>query len=328
MVHGAPVPALPAVGVVVHARHADRVGEAEQRGEVVADVAPGVVRAVAHRDRARAVVALLPLDLVGDDVERLVPRDAHIARLAAVLRIALAVGIEVDALHGMQQAVRRVDHRLVVLAVRGERRAARRRQVDATGADRPRRAVRLGQIDRRNTHDPAGLGIDVDRPAVRHVAGSERAVRHRRAPRQADRLHHHHGLGEPVRQVLRPLDRQLEVLLRVDLGQPVDRRRQQLGGDRSILEAERHVGLAVPAGARGDAAVLEPEPARGPLVPRDQHRRHVALTQAGLERRIAPGGEPQELRHPPQDGREFGGSDRHLASGFRHSCTSIQVAGR
>src|SRR5438445_734542 len=31
MVHGAPVPAFPRVGIVVHARHADRVGEAEQR---------------------------------------------------------------------------------------------------------------------------------------------------------------------------------------------------------------------------------------------------------------------------------------------------------
>ena len=90
---------------MVDARHADRVGEAEQRREVIADIAPGVMRAVREGDGARAVFALLPLDLVGDDLDRLVPGDAHVAGLAAVLRIALAVRIEVDALHRIEQAV-------------------------------------------------------------------------------------------------------------------------------------------------------------------------------------------------------------------------------
>ena len=96
----APVPALPAVGIVVHGRVADRVAEAEQAAQVIADMAPGMVRSVRDGHRARTVVVLHALDLVCDGVERLVPTDADIARLAAVLRIARALGIEVDRLSG------------------------------------------------------------------------------------------------------------------------------------------------------------------------------------------------------------------------------------
>ena len=176
VVHRAPVPAFPAVGIVVHLRVADRVGEAEQRGEVVADIAPGVMRAVRHRDRAGAVVALQPLDLAGDEVERLVPGDAHVARLAAVLRIALAVRIEVDALHRIEQPVGRIDDRLGVLAVRRQRGLARRRELEAARLDRPRRRIVVVEVDRRHADDLAVLDVDEDRPAVGHVAIAHGAV--------------------------------------------------------------------------------------------------------------------------------------------------------
>ena len=168
--HRAPIPAFPGIGVVVDARHADGVGEAKQRGEVITDIAPGVMRAVREGNRAGTVFALLPLDLVGDDLDRLVPGDAHVARLAAVLRIALALRIEVDALHRVQQAIRRIDDRLGVLAVRRQRRLARRREFLAFRLDGPRRAVFVFEIDRRHAQNLAVLDIDEDRPAVRHVA--------------------------------------------------------------------------------------------------------------------------------------------------------------
>ena len=79
VVHRAPVPAFPAVGIVMDLRVADRVAEAEQRREVVADVAPGMVRAVRHRHHAGPIGALESLDLAGDEVERLLPGDAHVA---------------------------------------------------------------------------------------------------------------------------------------------------------------------------------------------------------------------------------------------------------
>src|ERR1700733_16081839 len=112
--HRAPIPALPRIWIVMDARHADGVGEPEQRGKIVTDIAPGVMRALREGDRARAVFALLPLDLGGDDPDRLVPGDAHVAGLAAILRIALAVRIEVDPLHRVEQAVRRIDDRFGV----------------------------------------------------------------------------------------------------------------------------------------------------------------------------------------------------------------------
>ena len=180
------------------ARHADRVGEAEQRREVVADIAPGVMRAVRERDGAGAVFALLPLDLVGDELDRLVPGDAHVAGLAAVLRIALAVRIEVDALHRIEQPVRRIDDRLGVLAVRRQRGLARRRELHAPASmvhEAPSSSV---EIDRRHADDLAVLDVDEHRPAVGHVAVAHRAVRHRRAELEAGGLRHHHGLREPV----------------------------------------------------------------------------------------------------------------------------------
>jgi len=119
------------------ARHADGIGEAEQRGEVIADIAPGVVRTVRERDRAGTMFALLPLDLVGDDLDRLVPRDAHVTRLAAVARIALIVRIEIDTLHRIEQAVGRIDDGLGVLPMRRQRRLARRREFLAPGLDGP-----------------------------------------------------------------------------------------------------------------------------------------------------------------------------------------------
>src|SRR5208337_5621535 len=105
MVHGAPVPALPAVRVGGDPGEADQIGEAHERAQVVAYVSPLVVRRHGKGDRTGAVDALLPVDLLGDDVQGLVPTDAHIAGLAPVLRIPFAVGIEVDPLHGVKNAL-------------------------------------------------------------------------------------------------------------------------------------------------------------------------------------------------------------------------------
>jgi len=57
---------------------ADRVAEAKQRGEIVADIAPGMMRTVRHRHDAGAVGTLEPFDLAGDEVERFLPRDANV----------------------------------------------------------------------------------------------------------------------------------------------------------------------------------------------------------------------------------------------------------
>ncbi len=309
--HCAPVPAFPAVGIVVHARHADRIGEAEQRGEVVADVAPGVVRAVRHRDGAGTMLALLAPDLVGDDLDRFVPRDAHVAGLAAVLRIALAVRIEVDPLHRIKQAVRGVDDRLGVLPVRRQRCLARRRELHALGLDGPGRAVVVGEIDRRHADDLAVLDVDEDRPAIGHVAIAHGAVIHAGADLQPRRLAHHHSLGEPVGQVFRPVDREDEILLGVDLPQPVDWRHEEAGADCCVLEHQLAVGCRMQAGAGADRAVLELEPAAAFLVARHDLRGEIALLQPPAERFMPPALEFQHHRQAEQDERELEGREGH-----------------
>ena len=88
------------------------VEEADAGAQPVAEDAPGVVRAAAVHDRAGPVLALHALDLAGHQVERLVPADALVAGDAAVLRVALAVRVEVHPLHRVEQPVGRVDQRL------------------------------------------------------------------------------------------------------------------------------------------------------------------------------------------------------------------------
>ena len=241
VMHGAPVPAFPGIRVVMHARHADRIGEAEQRREVVADIAPGMMRAVRERDGAGPVLAFLPLDLGGNEPDRLLPGDAHIAGFAAVLRIALAIGIEVDTLHRIEQPVGRIDDRFRVLPMRRQRGLGWRREAHAARRDGPGLRIVVVEVDRRHAHDLAVLDVDEHRPAIGHVAIPHGAVFQPRADLPADGLAHHQGLGEPVGQVLAPLDPEDEILLRVDLGEPVDRRGQQLGAPGRVLERQLDV---------------------------------------------------------------------------------------
>ncbi len=147
VVHGAPVPALPAVRVGGDPGEADQVGETHQRAQVIADVAPLVVRRHREGDGTRPVDALLPVDLLGDDVQRLVPADAHVAGLAPVLGIALAVGIEIHPLHRMKDALVRIDQRLHRQGVRRHQGAAGRAELAAAGLDHPGGRVGVVELD-------------------------------------------------------------------------------------------------------------------------------------------------------------------------------------
>ncbi len=123
---GSPVPAFPTVRV------ADLLGEAthhvEQPGLVAVGGVDGLVLAVAvalGEDGERAVFLVDAPDLGGDDVGRLVPGDAPVLALAAVLGVALAVGVPVDADHGELHPVGRKGPLLVG---EGERRGKGFRQ--------------------------------------------------------------------------------------------------------------------------------------------------------------------------------------------------------
>ena len=305
VVRGAPVPAFPAVRIMMDGRVTDGIAEAVQSAEVIADMAPGMMRAVRDGHGARAMIVLHAFDLAGDQVERLRPRDADIFRLATVLRIALAVRVEVDALHRVEQTVGRIDRRPAGLPVRGERGLARRREIHSMRMNRPRLRIGFVEVDRRRADNLAVLDGDEERPAVRHVAIAHRAVRHRRAESPVRGLHLHEGLREPVGQVLRAVDAEGEILLGVDLVEPVDRRRQQGDAERGILEGERDVGLGMHPGARGDVAVANFDPAAGALVARLDLRHQIALLQARREMRMAPADVSQHQREREQNDGQF-----------------------
>lgn len=216
MVHGAPVPAFPTVRIRGDPREADQVGEARQRAEVVAHVAPLMVRRHREGDGTGAVNALLPVDLLGDDVQGLVPADAHVSGLAAVLRIALAVGVEVDPFHRVKDALVGVDQRLERQRVRRDQATPWRAEAAPTCVDHPARRIRIVQLDRGHADDAVILDVDEQRPAIGTGGVASGAVAHGRAHRQADGAHHAQGLHEPDQKFVLALRDDLEVLGGVD----------------------------------------------------------------------------------------------------------------
>ena len=105
VMHGPPVPSLPAVGVVADRGPADVVEEPEPRAEPVADDAPEMVGAATVEDRPGAVDLFYAPDLVGHDVQRLVPADSLIPRDTPAARVPLPLRVEVDPFHRVEQPV-------------------------------------------------------------------------------------------------------------------------------------------------------------------------------------------------------------------------------
>ena len=215
------------------------------------------MRRVAARDRAVAVHGLLALDLVRDDVERFVPADALVARDAAILRIPLAVRIEVDPLHRIQDPVGRVDGRLDGLTVRGERRPARRRELLAFRLDGPRLWVAVVEFDRRHANDLAVLDVDEQRSAVRHVGVTRLAVAGIDAVAPAGLHHRLEREHEPDGFVLLPVERHAEALGRIDPAELVVRMREDPQSQARALQRDDDVGIRMDAVSRGDLAVRE-----------------------------------------------------------------------
>ena len=101
-----PIPAFPAIGVVMDFRMANGIHEAEVGGEVISNIAPGMMRTMRRSDGARPVFALHAFDFTGNNVERFIPGDPLITGNAAVLRIAFAIGIEIHPFHRIEAAIR------------------------------------------------------------------------------------------------------------------------------------------------------------------------------------------------------------------------------
>src|SRR6187455_1248186 len=87
----------------------------------MSNISKSMMRGVAERDCARSELSFHALELVGNDIERLLPTDAFVSGLAAILRIPFTIRIEVNPFHRIEQSIFRVDHRFRTERVWGGR---------------------------------------------------------------------------------------------------------------------------------------------------------------------------------------------------------------
>ena len=302
VVLGAPGPTLPTVGIVHHARVPDGVEEAPVGAEEVPEGAPGVVRAVRREHRAGAVLAPHAHDLAGDDIQGFIPADALVAGDATGLGVTLAVRVEVDALHRVEQAVRRVHRgpgrqgvwRQAGLARRGETAAARR--------DGPRRRVVVVELDGRHAHDLAALDIHEDRAAVgvvrvaRDAAAPVCAVVRLAAEHSPQDAHH------PARDLPGTLHPKLEALGGLDAAQVVGPRAQHGQGGVRRSEDQACVGVRMDARTRRQLAVAVSEGAARGAVGDPDLQHAVPLAEQPAEAGVGRGAPAHQLREPSEQG--------------------------
>ena len=295
MVHCAPVPSLPAVRVGHDLGKAYGIEKPEHGAEVIADVAPVVMRAVADGDGARAAVATDALDFVRNDVEGFVPTDPLITRDAAVLRVARAVGIEIDPLHRIQQPVLAVDQRFGSEPVGGERGLVGWPEGPAARGDRPAPGVFVGELDWRDAQDLSVFNVDVDGTAIGVVRITGDAVALVLAVLPADRLRQADRFGKPRRQVVRSGQHHFEIFDRVDIEQEILFGRQHLQRHVFCFEGNLYIRLRVDTGARTNFSVLEFDKPADRTVHKLELGDHVLLFEARPEHGVPPRGDAKDL---------------------------------
>ncbi len=156
-----PLPAFPAVGVVLDVGHAPQVDEAVVGAEAVTDVAPHVVRGGRGHDGRRTHLSLEADHLLADDVQGFVPAYGFVAGLSPLVDVTVALGIEIHPLERSEDALGGIDGGLVPRRPGGEGRPARGCEVPAPGFDRPRRAVAGVEFQGDDAYDLAVSHIDV-----------------------------------------------------------------------------------------------------------------------------------------------------------------------
>jgi hypothetical protein len=162
-VHATPVPAFPAVRVVVCVGDPHHVHEAEVRAVPVAHVAPHVVRTGRSQDGGWPCLVLDAIDLGDQHVDGLIPGDPLVSGFAAVLDVALTVGVEVHPLHGVLDPLVGVDHGLESGSESHDSRLARRGERAAARFNLPRWGVnRIVEVHRGHPDDLPVLNVDKD----------------------------------------------------------------------------------------------------------------------------------------------------------------------
>ena len=179
-----PVEPFPAVGIIEDAGVAQHREEPPEGAGLVVHQAPVMVRRGDGRESLLPVRALHAGDLACNKIQRLVPADTSIARLAPVLRVALPARVEVFADHRVPDPVARVDALPLGKDGRGDRRPMRRGKLLAPGFDGPRLGVALAQDQRPHPRDLAVLNVHpngapngaVHEHLLRHISSAPLSV--------------------------------------------------------------------------------------------------------------------------------------------------------
>ena len=169
---GAPVPALPAIGLA--GLQGEAAAEVEELGDAAVRCVDDLRLAVAvdlAQDGLGAVLVVHALDLAGHDLRGLVPADALVAARAARLGVPLAVRVPVHAPHRIGNAVLRVHALLVAQRQRRDERLEARLEglaarLELPGVQLLGRLV-LVEVERADAQDLVLLLVDVDRARVR-----------------------------------------------------------------------------------------------------------------------------------------------------------------
>ena len=305
VVHRAPIPTFPTVRVVHHLGGADGVEKLVGSTEVITNISPGMVRTMVAHDRALTEITLYALDFRSDDIERLVPTDPDIAGNAAILAIALAVGIEVDALHRIEQAIRRIYCRLLANRMRGHRRLTWRRPALAARLDGPGGRVGVIKFYRRQPDYLAVFDMHESRTAVGIGDIPFDAIAQVGAVLPMQRRYHVQRLGEPDHQVVTPIGLQLKALDRFNALDLIDMQTEQAQAELGIGDRDLDVGRRMQAPARNDFAILESKIACDRIVFGAHLCGKILLRKAQRKFRMAARHQPQSLQEAPQKNREL-----------------------
>ncbi len=175
---GAPVPALPAVGLAaLRGAAAYEVEHGNLAAVASGDVLRFAVPFALAVDGERAVGFLDALDLLRNEVGGLVPADALVLRRPARFGVPVSVRIPIDALQGIGHAVLRIGALLVGKRERADERLHARLEHVPVFFQRPVVEIFLGVllvvVKRPDAHDLAVQNIDVRR--VRADAAAAKA---------------------------------------------------------------------------------------------------------------------------------------------------------
>jgi hypothetical protein len=94
--HTPPVPALPAIRIVIRIGKANQIQKSEQSAVTVTHMAPEVVRARCRHYCSWTILTFNALDLIGNDIRCFFPTDALILRFTSPSAVPFSIGIEID----------------------------------------------------------------------------------------------------------------------------------------------------------------------------------------------------------------------------------------